>query len=433
MSDAAADLGWWRRTFAALGVRNYRLFFIGQLISNSGNWLTMVAITLLVLHRTHSGVAVGALSACMFGPMLFLSPFAGVVADRSDKRKLLYVTQSAEMAQSVALAVLAFNSSSPLWAFFVVAFLGGCMLAFDNPARRSFVSEMVSPSLVANAVTLYSALVNLSRLVGPTLAAALIVAVGYGWCFALDAASYVTVLAALMLMRPSELRAVARTPRGRGQVRAGLRYVRDEPVLRVTFLMLLVVGVFSYNFTVVMPLFVERGLHGTDAQFSLLYATYSAGAVVGTLVIARQSMVRLRTTVASAAALGASMTLMTFVPDVAVAFPAAALVGGTSVAYMTTTTALAQLEADERMVGRVLALQTVLLIGTTPIGGPFLGLLADAVGGRAPMLIGGVGALAAAALGVALGRPQLGSGGLRPRARRESAAQPSQQAQEELL
>ena len=392
-------------------MRNFRLFFFGQLISNSGNWLTMVAITLLVLHRTHSGVAVGLLSAAMFGPMLFLSPFAGLVADRSDKRKLLYVTQSAEMTQSIALAVLAFVPGSPLWAFFVVAFFGGCMLAFDNPARRSFVSEMVPPRLVANAVTLYSALVNLSRLVGPSLAAALIVAVGYGWCFTIDAASYVTVLIALALMRPSELREVARTPRGRGQVRAGLRYVRDEPVLRITFLMLLVVGVFSYNFTVVMPLFVERGLHGSDAEFSFIYATFSAGAVVGTLMIARRSMVRLRTTVACAAALGASMTLMTFVPSVAWAFPAAALVGATSVAYMTTTTALAQIEADERMVGRVLALQTVLLIGTTPIGGPFLGLLADGAGGRAPMLLGGLGALAAATLGVVLGKRRLAAGG----------------------
>src|SRR3954447_10084329 len=133
MRDAAADPGWWRRTFASLEVRNFRLFFFGQLISNSGNWLTMVAVTLLVLHRTHSGVAVGLLSACMFGPMLFLSPFAGVVADRSDKRKLLYVTQSAEMSQSIALAILAFTPSSPLWLFFVVAFFGGCMLAFDNP------------------------------------------------------------------------------------------------------------------------------------------------------------------------------------------------------------------------------------------------------------------------------------------------------------
>jgi MFS family permease len=399
-------VGWWRRTFASLEVRNYRLFFFGQLVSNSGNWLTMVAVTLLVLHRTQSGVAVGLLAACQFGPMLLLSPFAGVVADRSDKRHLLYVTQSLEMSQSIALAVLAFIPSSPLLLFFLVSLAGGCMLAFDNPGRRSFVSEMVPPALVPNAVTLYSALVNLSRLVGPALGAALIVTVGYGWCFTLDAASYLTVLVALAMMRPAELRETPRTPRGRGQVRAGMRYVADVPELRITFVMLLVVGVFSYNFTVVLPLFVERGLHGSDAEFSLIYAVFSLGAVLGTLAIARQSAVSLRTTVACAAALGVTMTAMTFVPSVAIAYPAAALVGGTSVAYMTTTTALAQLRAEQRMVGRVLALQTVLLIGTTPVGGPLLGLLADSTGGRSPMLLGGIGALVAAALGVVLGRGQ---------------------------
>ena len=408
---ATAAGGWWRRTFVSLGVRNYRLFFFGQLISNSGNWLTMVAVTLLVLHRAHSGFAVGLLSACMFGPMLFFSPFAGVVADRSDKRKLLYVTQSAEMTQSIVLAILAFIPSSPLWAFFLVAFFGGCMLAFDNPALRSFVNEMVPPRLVPNAVTLYSALVNLSRLIGPSLAAALIVAVGYGWCFSIDAASYVTVLIALALMRPSELRETQRTPRGRGQVRAGLRYVLEVPELRIVFLLQLIVGVVSYNFTVALPLFVERGLHGSDAEFSLVYAVFSAGAVLGTLAIARQSTVRLRTTVISTAALGVTMTVMTFVPNIALAYPASALVGATSVAFLTTTTSLVQLRSDERMVGRVLALQTVVLIGTTPVGGPIIGLLADASGGRAPMLLGGLGSLVAAGVGVVLGRRRLAVGG----------------------
>jgi MFS family permease len=409
VADDAA--GWWRRTFAALEVRNFRLFFFGQLISNSGNWLTTVAVTLLVLHRSHSGVAVGLLSACMFGPMLVLSPWAGVIADRSDKQRLLYVTQSLEMAQSATLAALAFRPAVPLWSFFAVSFAGGCMLAFDNPGRRSFVNEMVPPRLVPNAVTLYSGLVNLSRLIGPTIGAALIVAVGFGWCFTIDAASYVTVLTALAMMRRRELRATPRTPRGRGQVRAGVRHVLDVPELRVTFAMLLVIGVLSYNFTVVFPLLVERALHGSDAQFSLLYAVFSAGAVVGTLAVARRSQVRLRTIVASAAAFGATMIGLASAPGMPAAYPLVALVGATSVAYMTATTALAQLRADDTMVGRVLALQTAVMIGTTPVGGPLLGLLADGAGGRAPVILGGVAAIGAAAVGVLLGRHRLGVGG----------------------
>jgi MFS family permease len=408
MVDVAAEVelapGWTRRTFSALWVRNFRLFFVGQLISNSGNWLTMIALTLLVLHRTGSGVAVGLLAACQFGPMLVLSAWAGVIADRSNKRHLLYITQSLEMAQSATLAVLAFLPDVPLPVFFVVAAAGGCMLAFDNPGRRSFVNEMVQPDMVANAVTLYSANVNLSRLIGPTLAAALVATVGYGWSFTLDSVSYVAVLVALWLMRDDELRETVRTPRGRGQIRAGMRYILGVPELWISFLIMLVLGILSYNFSVTLPILVEKAMHGSDADFSLVYASFSAGAVVGTLIIARRTVVTLRTIIVTTAVFGATMFGLAAAPNVASTYPIAAVVGGTSVAYMTATTAHAQLRAEQQMMGRVLALQTVLLIGTTPVGGPVLGLLADAAGGRVPVVVGGVGALTAAAVAAVLAR-----------------------------
>jgi MFS family permease len=398
------------RTFSSLRTRNFRLFFIGQLISNSGNWLTTVAITLLVLHRTGSGAAVGLLSVCQFGPILVLSAWAGLVADRSDKRHLLYITQSLEMTQSFVLAALAFIPGTPLWAFYVTALAGGVMLAFDNPGRRSFVNEMVGHDDVTNAVTLYSAMVNLSRLVGPALGGLLIVTLGYGWCFTVDGISYLIVLAALVMMRAGELRRPPVTPRGRGQIRDGIRYVAATPVLWVTFSMLLIIGILSYNFTVVFPLFVERGLHGDDAQYTLVYSSFSAGAIVGTLFIARRTSVGLRAIVAGSAAFGASLLGLAFVPDVTVAYPVVAVVGATSVAYMTATTAIAQLRAGPQMVGRVLALQTVLMIGTTPVGGPLLGLAADAAGGRAPVIIGGAGALLASLVGLTAGRRHLARG-----------------------
>jgi len=403
MVEIATDVqqlpqSWTRRTFSALWVRNFRLFFFGQLISNSGNWLTMIALTLLVLHRTGSGVAVGLLAACQFGPMLVLSAWAGVVADRSNKRHLLYLTQSLEMAQSAVLAVLAFLPDVPLPVFFAVAAAGGCMLAFDNPGRRSFVNEMVPADLVPNAVTLYSANVNLSRLIGPTLAAVLVATVGYGWSFTLDAVSYVAVLVSLWLMHDDELRPTTRTPRGRGQIRAGLRYILSVPQLWISFFVVMVVGIFSYNFSVTLPILVEKALKGSDADFSLVYAAFSAGAVVGTLVIARRTRVTLRTIIVSTAVFGLSMFALAAVPNIGWTYPVAAVVGGTSVAYMTGTTAHAQLTSEQNMIGRVLALQTVLLIGTTPLGGPLLGVLADALGGRVPVLVGGVGALTAAAI-----------------------------------
>src|SRR4051812_47902750 len=173
--DVGEERGFVERTLSSLRSRNFRLFFFGQTVSNTGNWLTMVALTLLVLHRTGSGVAVGVLAACQFGPILLLSAWAGVIVDRSNKRRLLVVTQSLEMAQSFALAGLAFVHDAPLVAFFVTAAIGGALLAIDNPVRRTFVNEMVPLEDIPNAVTLYSAMVNIARIVGPALAGLLIV------------------------------------------------------------------------------------------------------------------------------------------------------------------------------------------------------------------------------------------------------------------
>ncbi|MFN2608766.1 MAG: MFS transporter [Acidimicrobiales bacterium] len=393
-----------RGRFRALRTRNFRLFFIGQLISNSGNWLTMVALTLLVLHLTGSGVAVGALAACQFGPILVLSPFAGLVADRSNKLRLLKTTQIGEMCQSVVLAALAFMHHPPLAALFATALAGGCLLAFDNPVRRSFVTEMVPQEDVGNAVTLYSALVNSSRIFGPTVAGVLVITAGFGWAFALDAASYVAVLVALGMMRTGELRVAEATPRGKGQVRAGIRYVRSVPDLWLPFVMLAMVGTLSYNFTVVFPLFVERTLHGNDASYTLVYAVFSAGALVGALLVADRRTVRVHDVVVGAAAFGVTMLLLAAAPSVAVSLPLVALLGVASIAFMTATTTIAQVRADPRMHGRVLALQTVLLVGTTPIGGPIMGAVADAAGARVPVVIGGVAALLAALFGLIAGR-----------------------------
>src|SRR3954463_6710330 len=299
MVEIATDVeqlpaSWTRRTFSALWVRNFRLFFIGQLISNSGNWLTMVGLVLLVLHRTNRGLAVGLLTACQFGPILLLSPWAGVIADRSNKRRLLLLTQSLEMAQSFVLGALAFSHNAPLWAFYATALAGGTMLAFDNPARRSFVTQMVPPDDVPNAVTLYSALVNCSRIFGPALAGFLVVTVGFGWAFTLDAFSYIAVLAALLMMRTGELRPIPVTPRGKGQVREGIRYVRQLPDLYLPFVMLAVIGSLSYNFSVTFPLFVEHSLGSGDAAYTLLYSVFSVGSVIGAIIIADRKTIAVR-------------------------------------------------------------------------------------------------------------------------------------------
>ena len=215
------------RTFLSLRHRNFRLFFYGQLVSNTGNWLTNVALTLLVLHLTDSGLAVGALTAAQFGPILLLSAWAGAIADRSDKRKLLFVTQSVEMLQSVALAVLAFMPNPPLAAIYVTAAAGGVALAFDNPLRRSFVTEMVpSDDRPERGRALQRDRERFAHLRTRDRGCARRHASGYGWCFTVDAASYVFVLVALWMMRPAELvRAARPTEKAKGAMRAAVRYI----------------------------------------------------------------------------------------------------------------------------------------------------------------------------------------------------------------
>lgn len=386
-------------TFLSLRNRNFRLFFIGQLISNTGNWLTNVAIILLVLKITGSGFDVGLLTACQFGPIFFLSAWAGALADRLDKRRLLLVTQSLEMLQSVSLAVVAFMPHPSLIGLYLLATLGGILLAFDNPFRRSFVSEMVPTSDLPNAIVLYSTVVNISRIFGPALAGLLVVTLGFGWAFTIDACSYIAVLIALFIMRPSELHRQPRRPRTKGEIREGFRYIMSIPVLWISFAMLLFIGTLSYNFNVTLPLFVTRTLHSNEGIFTIIYSIFSLGAVVCSLVIAHRRLVGIRHIIIGAFTLGITMILLAFASNIPVAIPISFLIGMATILYMNATTALAQVESKHEMHGRVLSIQSILTMGTTIIGGPFSGWLADNFGSRSPFIVGGVVCLLAAAFG----------------------------------
>jgi MFS family permease len=395
-SRARTALG---KTFQSLATYNFRLFFIGQLISNTGNQLTNVALILFVLKLGHSGLAVGALVACQFGPLVVLSAWAGAVADRTDKRRALLLTQILEMGQSAALAVLAFLPHPSLVALYALALAGGVLLAFDNPLRRSFVPEMVSKNDLPNAVVLYSTIVALSQVTGPALAGALVATVGFGWCFALDAITYFAVIACLILMREGEVFRQPPQARTGREVREGLAYVASVPRLWISFAMFACVGLFSFNLRVALPLLVTRSLHGTEAAFAVLYATMSSGAVVGTLVVAHKRLVELRHAVVGALAVGCSMLLLSVMPSVHAAVVAAFFTGAATVVYMTASTTIAQIDTRRDMHGRVLALQTALIGGTALVGGPIVGQIADLSGGRAPIAVGGVVCLVAAGFG----------------------------------
>jgi MFS family permease len=393
-----------RETFRSFHVRNFRLFFSGQLISQVGNWLTLVAQTLLVYDLTHSGTALGVLAAAQFGPVLLLGSWAGLVADRSDKRKLLLIVQAVAMAQSFALAALAFTGHPPVLAIYGVAMIGGVTIAFDNPARRAFVVEMVPEDDMQNAVSLNSALMTSSRIVGPAVAGLLVVTVGYGWCFLSDALSYLAVLAGLWLMRTEELRPAPVTAKAKGQIREGLRYARGVPDLWAPLVMMAVVGTLSYNFQTIFPVFARRDLHGTTTTYTLLFAIISVGALIGALRTARRRTTSIRAVALASLGYGVAMTLMAFAPNRWVAYAFGVFLGVTSIAFLTSSTAIVQMRSAPEMRGRVLALQAMLFLGSTPIGGPVVGWISQEWGARYAIGLGAVAALGAGVWGLARAR-----------------------------
>jgi MFS family permease len=388
-------------TFRSLQVRNFRLFFTGQLISQIGNWLTLIAQTLLVLKLTDSGLALGLLAAAQFGPVLVLGAFAGLVADRSDKRQLLITVQAFAMAQSFALGALAFMDRPPVAAIYVMAVFGGLATAFDNPARRSFVVEMVPEADITNAVSLNSALMTGARVIGPALGGILVATVGFGWAFWLDGVSYVAVIIGLRQIDPTQLRPAPVQQRGRGQIRAGLSYAWSVAELRVPLLMMALIGTLAFNFSTVLPLFVTRDLHGTDLTFSLLMSVVSLGSLVGALAAARRKDLSVRTVSLTGVAFGVAMGALAAAPNQPAAFAAGILMGLASITFMTTSTAIVQLRAEPTMRGRVLALQAIVFLGSTPIGAPVVGAIAEGYGARWAIALGALAAVVAGVYGLA--------------------------------
>lgn len=410
-------------TFRSLGIRNFRLFFIGQGISQIGTWLALVANTLLVLHLTdNNGVAAGLLTGFMFAPVLFLGAWAGVIADRFDKRRLLVVTNVAAMLQSFSLAALAFMPDPPLWAIFLVAAWLGVVNAFDNPARRALVVEMVPPDNVPNAVSLNSALMTSSRIFGPTLAGVLVITVGYGWCFTVNGISYLAAIASLLLIDVHKLHRSTPVARAKRQVRDGLRYIRSEPELFVPLVMMAIIGTFTYNFNVTVPLLTIDTLGGSQTTFTLLYSVFAVGSLAGALFTARRTAVTIPMVATAALLFGLAFTVFALTPSLAVAFPLGLAVGFTALVFMTVTTSIVQLRAAPEMRGRVLAVQAVVFLGSTPIGGPLLGVVCQVLGPRIGVGVGAAAALIAAAWGFG-----------RARALRSAGPQPLGEPAEEPL
>ena len=377
------------KTFAALSVRNFRLYFIGQLISVSGTWMQSVAQGWLVLQLTGSSVDLGFVIALQYVPMLLLGSYGGLIADRTEKRRILYCTQSGAAILALVLGVLVTTRHANLTNVMVLAALLGVVNLFDNPARQAFVQEMVGRELIANAVSLNSVLMNAGRLIGPGIAAGFIAVVGTADCFYANAGSFAAVLVALVMMRKSEFLPMRTVERERGQLRLGLRYVRDNSLLRNLIVAVAVVGTFAYNFTVTLPLLTRVTFHQRSAaDYGLLMAAMGAGAVIGGLVVAHRSRPTPTMIAFLMLGFGSFMTLVALAPSVLWAEIALVPTGAFSIALIATANATLQLNSSQHMRGRVMSLYAIAFLGTTPIGAPLVGLIVSWSTPRVGILVG---------------------------------------------
>jgi MFS family permease len=374
------------------------LFFAGMLVSNVGTWMQSTAQGLLVYRLSHQGTSLGLVLACQFVPLLVLGPWAGVAADRTNRRRLTIITQTGMTIQALLLGVLDLAGVITLPLVYLFALVLGILSAFDNPARRGLVTELVDEADIPNALSLNTAVMTGSRAFGPALAALLVTLFGTGWCFIANGVSFLAVLASLLAMNVDQLRTAPLAPKGGQPLRDGLRFVWRDSVLRNTFIILTIVSTFAFNYPVSLLLVTLRNLGGGAGAFGLLLSFTSIGSFAGSLAIASRHRVGARTMLAALAVLGVFAVAMGLASSLAAAFAIAVPMGFGGAAYVAATNSIILPRTPPHLRGRVLALQATAFLGSTPIGGPITGWIGDHVGAGWSIAYGGLIALACVAV-----------------------------------
>ncbi|MEW2624917.1 MFS transporter [Streptomyces sp. NPDC048106] len=396
--------------FSSLKVRNYRLFFAGQVVSNTGTWMQRIAQDWLVLSLTGSSAAVGITSALQFLPMLLFGLYGGVLVDRLPRRPVLLVTQSAMALSGLALGALTLSGHVQVWHVYLAAFFVGLATVVDNPARQSFVSEMVGPDQLHNAVSLNSANFQSARLIGPAVGGLMITGVGTGWAFLANGLSFAAPITGLLLMRARELYPSRRTPRAKGQLREGLQYVAGRPDLIWSIVLVGFIGTFGFNFPVWLSAFADNVFHVGAGGYSLLNTLMAAGSLGGALLAARRGSARMRLLIAAALAFGALEVVASLAPAYWLFAALMVPIGICGLTVNVTANTTVQMATDPAMRGRVMSLYMMVFMGGTPVGAPVIGWITDTYGPRVGFALGGVvSAAAAGAIGLVLARV----GGLR--------------------
>jgi MFS family permease len=388
------------QTFRALRHRNARIYFAGLLVSNIGTWLQLTAMSLLVYDLTGKSTDLGITVALQFLPMLVLGAWAGAVADRRDKRTLALLTQSLLAVQAIVLGVVVLAGLESVGVIWTLTFGLGVLNAFENPARRGLVTELVEPPDIANATSLNTAVMTGSRIFGPALGAFLVGLIGSGWCFVLNGVSFVAVLVSLLLLDRSELHTPPLAPRGGQPVRDALSFVGHRRQLLVTFVVMTVVSTFAFNYGVALPKLADQRWGG-EVWFGVVLSATSIGSFIGSLLTARMAWVSPRWYLANVLLLGVAGIGMAWAPNVVVALLWSLPLGIGGGAFISAGNGITQQESPPDMRGRLLALPAVAFLGSTPIGGPITGAIGDHVGAEWALAYGSVIAVVTAVAGAA--------------------------------
>jgi len=386
-------------TFSSLHVRNYRLYYIGQIISTTGTFMQSIAQAWLVLKLTNSGAALGLATALQYLPILFLGPYGGIMADRISKRKILYFTQSVSGVLALILGVLVATGLVRVWMVYILASCLGMVTVFDNPTRQTFYIELVGPDNLRNAVTLYSTLVNLARIIGPAIAGGLIAVFGLAPCFIINGLSYAAVVIMLGMMHADELLITPPMPRAKGQLQEGFKYVVSTPILGSTLLMMAIIGTLTFEFQVSLPLIAQFTFRGDASSYAFLTASMGLGAAMGGIFFASRKGITPYKLVSASLLFGLAVLAAAFMPSLLLSGLALVLVGICSINFSSLGNSTLQLQSSPQMRGRVMSFWSMAFLGSTTIGGPIVGWFAEAAGARWGLALGGLAALVAAAIG----------------------------------
>jgi MFS family permease len=383
------------RTFSSLEVPNYRKYFTGQVISITGNWMQIVGEMWLMVKLTGSGGLVGLTAGLQFLPVLLFGAWGGLLADRLPKRRVLTYTQVSLAVPALILFALVESGAAQAWMVLALVLVRGTVVAIDNPSRQSFVAEIVGSDRVLNAVALNSVVVHSSRILGPALAGTIIALVGIAPCFLVNAFSFLAMLIALRTMNPKELHTPKPVARKPGELRSALRYVRGTPELLIPLLMMALVGTISFNFQVLLPLLADFTWHGTATTYALLTAAMGVGSVGGALAAGARGRVSPKLLIGSSLLFGFAMLLAAAAPTLELQIAALVPLGAASVTFAAGVNSSLQIAVEPAMRGRVMALYSIVFLGSTPIGSPLVGWLAGAAGPRAGLIAGAAAALLA--------------------------------------